>query len=159
MNINEIEKEIERLQNLLIEEKNKYKLPRLENQTYYYVTNISFTNSIGLGISKDIGCNYDNSKYNNFDYFTDKDKAQKYADHIRLELELFQIRDMVRDGWIPDWDNKETDKHCIGWYINKKVDQIIMNGVGASLSFQTEEKLKHFIDLVGEEKIKQYLSF
>lgn len=156
MNEKELEKEIERLQNLLIEQrqKNQFKLPRArEKGIYYYIDDYLNADEATEDFTL-----VDNDSYDEFNYFTDENKAQKYADHIKLQLELFQIRDIINDDWIPDWNNEDISKYVLALYSDRLECFVHWKGV-SPLAFPTEEKLNKFKELVGENKIKQYLSF
>ena len=155
MNREEIQAEIERLQNLLEEDVNKYKLPRIPNERYYYITTRTNLDRIGVEYTHDDVCNSDDNKYNQYNYFTDENKAKQYADHIKLQLELFQIRDMINDGWKPDWKNIYQQRYCAYFARNESGSQLMING----LVFGSEEDMKKFIDIVGIDKIKKYVNF
>lgn len=154
MNREEIQAEIDRLQNLLEEDINEYKPRRLEeDKKYSYInSNLSVSNKFER-FSYDDNINYQNFNY--FDYYKDKDKAQQYADHIKLQLELFQIRDMINDGWKSDWSNIYQNRYCAYFARNESGSQLMING----LVFGSEEDMKKFIDIVGIDKIKKYVNF
>lgn len=137
-------------------ELDKYKLPRVENQKYYHIA--KFTLGIDINSTIDYQNNdFDNLNYEQYNYFTDKEKAQQYANHIKLELELLQIRDIIRDGWTPVWNNIEH-KYFV-FFRNGNIYIDCHFSSYRPLTFQSKEKANKFIELVGKEKIKQYLSF
>jgi hypothetical protein len=69
--------------------------------------------------------------------------------------QLSQLREVYRDGWKPDWDNRHQDKHVIEIYSGEvSVDDYITNS--QFLSFQSAEVrdmfLKNFRDLIEQAK-------
>lgn len=69
--------------------------------------------------------------------------------------QLLVCREIYRQGWKPDWTNKDEDKYCIINNLNK-IEVINYNFVGRILSFQSEEVrdqfLENFRDLIEEAK-------
>jgi len=69
--------------------------------------------------------------------------------------QLSQLRDVYRGGWEPDWDNKDTKKSCIVFYLSEiMVDCKWYEN--SFLSFQDDETaelfLKNFRDLIKQAK-------
>jgi hypothetical protein len=69
--------------------------------------------------------------------------------------QLSQLREVYRDGWKPDWDNRHQDKHVIEIYSGEvSVDDYITNS--QFLSFQSEKVrdmfLENFRDLIEQAK-------
>ena len=64
--------------------------------------------------------------------------------HLAL-MQLHQLRDCYRQGWVPDWNNAKQTKYCIEKYgapslmINRYKTNIYF------LAFQTEEIAKEFL--------------
>lgn len=77
------------------------------------------------------------------------------AEGIIALMQLIQLRDCYNDGWKPDWENGEFDKHNIYYFINK-----VIVGSNSSthhiLSFKTIELrdkfLTNFKDLIETAK-------
>lgn len=159
MNESEIKAEINRLQNLLKEKESvNYELTRANyRQKYFYIS--KFTNGIGVDSTEDYQDNsMDNFNYKQFNYFIDEEKANRFAEHIRLTFKLFQIRDVVRDCWEPDWDNDRMLKY----YVEVRFNELFKDhtlALSRCFSFQTSEKRDKFIEIVGEENLLKYLSF
>ena len=156
MNESEIKAEINRLQNLL-KEKESFKLPRSSyNHKYFYIS--KFTNGIDVGPAEDYLDSMDNRNYKQFNYFVDEEKANRFAEHIKLTLELFQVRDVLNGDWEPDWNDDSQIKYTLMRQKNELV-KIINYSDARSLSFQTNEKRDKFIEFVGKDKIIKFLSF
>ena len=137
---------------------NQYKLPRVENKKYYYISTITNFNRFGVEVTNDDVCESDDVNYNQYNYFTDENKAKQYADHIKLQLELFQIRDMINGDWKPDWDYNSKAKYVV-INVENEITNITYCYSHAPFAFETPEKRDKFIELVGEDKIMKYLSF
>lgn len=73
--------------------------------------------------------------------------------------QLSQLREVYRDGWVPDWSANEEDKFCIEFY-NGNISLEEWGGRSHFLSFQDEETrdlfLENFRDLI--EKAKPLMS-
>ena len=70
--------------------------------------------------------------------------------HLAL-MQLHQLRDCYRQGWIPDWKDGVSDKYCIELATNRYII-FIQNRCSRFLSFQSQELaekfLKNFKDLI-----------
>lgn len=70
--------------------------------------------------------------------------------HLAL-MQLHQLRDCYRQGWIPDWNTNEYIKYCIARY-NGNYQIITINRTSTFLSFQSleiaQEFLNNFKDLI-----------
>lgn len=70
--------------------------------------------------------------------------------HLAL-MQLHQLRDCYRQGWIPDWKNSKSGKYCIE-YIDDSYDIFTYCTSVSFLSFQSreiaEEFLNNFKDLI-----------
>lgn len=73
-------------------------------------------------------------------------------------MQLHRLRDVYRQGWVPDWNNKNQRKYTIKYKLNK-ITIDYWNEIQDFLSFQTkevaEEFLKNFRDLI--EKAKELI--
>lgn len=71
--------------------------------------------------------------------------------HLAL-MQLHQLRDCYRQGWIPDWSDNSTIKYYIGYYMAGSYCVYTSHILSAFLSFQTEklaeEFLNNFCDLI-----------
>ena len=73
---------------------------------------------------------------------------QATEQHLAL-MQLHQLRDCYRQGWIPNLTDK-SDKYCIRWHYNldtKSIEFIILNfsHVSTFLSFPTKELADKFL--------------
>lgn len=59
-------------------------------------------------------------------------------------MQLHQLRDCYRQGWIPDWNNTKQTKYCIESYCNMYYNTSYTTYVHF-LAFQTEEIAKEFL--------------
>lgn len=70
--------------------------------------------------------------------------------HLAL-MQLHQLRDRYRQGWVPDWNNGMSNKYCITFLTNKYTVHMYNNS-RCFLSFQSmeiaEKFLKNFKDLI-----------
>ena len=76
--------------------------------------------------------------------------SEKAAEaHLAL-IQLHQLRDCYRQGWVPDWEIN-SDKYCIQ-YTNNKYSIFNYANYRCFLSFQSQELaekfLKNFKDLI-----------
>jgi hypothetical protein len=141
----EIDKEQSTFENIVFKEI-KNELPKswedLENLKGFYV-----------GHTSDIVMTSDHvrkSKINRF-IFATKEQAEA---SIAL-AQLSQLREVYRQGWVPDWENGSITKYTIRGFRN---DLIFMDGYEAEefLSFQSkeiaEQFLENFRDLIEQAK-------
>lgn len=71
--------------------------------------------------------------------------SREAAEQHLVLMQLHQLRDCYRQGWIPDWDNKETIKYgveCVGgrWIV------LTNSSTRRFLTFQTEELAEEFLN-------------
>ena len=64
--------------------------------------------------------------------------------HLAL-MQLEQLRDCYRGGWVPDWDNYKENKYVIFNY-NDKVKTIVSLGRSSFLSFPSEQLRDKFLN-------------
>lgn len=65
--------------------------------------------------------------------------------HLAL-MQLHQLRDCYRQGWIPDFSNSDTFKYCINKVYNGDIDILVYTTNNNFLSFQTRELAKEFLN-------------
>jgi hypothetical protein len=69
--------------------------------------------------------------------------------------QLSQLREVYRNGWVPDWKDDDKYKYCIEFYTNKIYTDKYTN-TSQFLSFQDEETrdlfLENFKDLIEQAK-------
>ena len=75
---------------------------------------------------------------------------QATEQHLAL-MQLHQLRDCYRQGWVPNWKDFESNKYCI-IFIDYKYAIVLHNTASSFLSFQSreiaEEFLTNFRDLI-----------
>lgn len=59
--------------------------------------------------------------------------------------QLSQLREVYRNGWVPNWGNEGQNKHCIHYY-NDKLDTTIATKTSYFLAFQTQNIMKLFLE-------------
>ena len=64
--------------------------------------------------------------------------------HLAL-MQLHQLRDCYRQGWIPNWSNDLENKHCIV-YVNNMLRVCIYGTMQRFLSFQSYEIATEFLN-------------
>ena len=66
-------------------------------------------------------------------------------------MQLHQLRDCYRQGWVPNWEDGVSDKYCIEFATNRYII-FIQNRCSRFLSFQSyeiaEKFLENFKDLI-----------
>lgn len=157
--INELKSQIEQMQKTIEELEKKelkknYTIKRVNFGENYYVIDGWFT------VQKEIERNWNPDFYyhRSFNYFTTEKEAKKYCNHLGQTMELFRIRDLINGAWKPDWNDNNMK-----YYISVDTDSSLMKNdtlkFRKPFAFKTPEKRDEFIELVGEDKIKQFLSF
>ena len=77
--------------------------------------------------------------------------SQEAAKAHLAYMQLHQLRDCYRQGWVPDWNNSMTNKYCIN-FLKDKYTIYMYNNSRYFLSFQSreiaEKFLKNFKDLI-----------
>ena len=87
------------------------------------------------------------NKYSDKNILPSKQAAEA---HLAL-MQLHQLRDCYRQGWVPNWKDFESNKYCI-IFIDYKYVIVLHNTASIFLSFQSreiaEEFLNNFKDLI-----------
>ena len=94
----------------------------------------------------DVQSNVLKSGWKNRDIYEDKNMfpSQKAAEQHLALIQLHQLRDCYRQGWIPDWGSYKAIKYCIEFTNNKYI--IFRYYVSSNfLSFPTKELAKEFL--------------
>lgn len=71
--------------------------------------------------------------------------TRKQAEASIALAQLSQLREAYRKGWIPDWNNKNQEKHCIIFYKNATYS-VVYFATSSFLSFQDEETSDLFLE-------------
>ena len=122
---------------------------------YWYVTDYC---SISLGYA---GSRFDDFHYDTHNYFHTEEEAQKYANVLETERQLKKFADGHNDNKI-DWANINQEK----WYLyyNYKCYQADIANYNLTkqprvIYFSSGEIARQAIDTIGEDKIKEYLTY
>lgn len=102
----------------------------------------------------------DSFRYDTHNYFQTEDEARKYAKVIEIERQLKRFAD-EHNGEI-DWTDINQEKWCLHYSYNYyKVN--VSNDYWARKSrliyFSSKEIAEQAINTIGEEKIKEYLTY
>ena len=77
--------------------------------------------------------------------------SKEAAEQQLILMQLHQLRDYYRQGWVPDWEDTKSIKYCIRYADNKYTIMTCCVSV-KFLSFQSreiaEEFLNNFKDLI-----------
>ena len=121
---------------------------------YWYVTDYC---GISLGYA---GSRFDDFHYDTHNYFQTEDEAQKYANVLETERQLKKFADEY-NGEI-DWGNNNQEK-CYLYYSYSGYKVGITNQYWTKqpriIHFSSEEIAQQAINEIGEDKIKEYLTY
>lgn len=72
---------------------------------------------------------------------------------------LMQLRDVYREGWLPDWGDEDESKHCLVLEENQW-RHMALETFSETFSFQTKERAELFLENFGDylEKVKPLFS-
>lgn len=125
-------------------------------QNYYYVTHDN-----NVRCKTDYYTSVDEFRYDTRNYFRNEQEAQKYANVIETERQLKKFADEHNDKII-DWEDFKQDK----WYLyysyrdlETRVAVAMYTKEARVVYFSSEEIARQAIDEIGEEKIKEYLTY
>jgi hypothetical protein len=142
----EVDKEKSTFEKIIFK-KIENKLPKTWEE--FCEQNPTITNEYYIRECNGIGCY--NSRYR--DSEEDKNLLSTKEDveaHLAL-IQLHRLRDVYRQGWVPDWRNSLIKKYCIVFSLNN-LDIYQYTQVSHFLAFQSqevaEEFLKNFKDLI-----------
>lgn len=121
---------------------------------YWYITDYCSAN-LGYAGSKSDGFHYDTHNY-----FRTEDEAQKYAKVLETERQLKEFADKY-NGEI-DWGNNNSVKRYLCYNYNAQsisIDSVWAIREPRVVYFSSKEIAKQAIDEIGEEEIKEYLTY
>lgn len=89
-----------------------------------------------------ISCKSDRNSYSDKNILPNEESAKQYL----ALMQLHQLRDCYRQGWKPDWKNKNSTKYAIVYSIGGEliVDDYALTPI--FLSFQSEKLAKQFLN-------------
>lgn len=102
----------------------------------------------------------DNYRYDTHNYFQSEDEARKYANVLETERQLRKFADEHNDKI--DWEDIDQDKWCLGYSYRalKTMTAVAMYTREArTIYFSSQEIARQAIDEIGEDKIKDYLTY
>ena len=102
----------------------------------------------------------DSFRYDTHNYFQTEEEAQKYANVLGIERQLKKFADEHND--VIDWTNINQHKWNLCYYYSRyEVSPIRCCVVKEArvIYFSSEEIAKQAIDEIGEEEIKEYLTY
>ena len=105
--------------------------------------------------------NIDDFYYDTHNYFQTEDEAQRYADVLEIERQLKRLADENND--VIDWSDGDSAKYYL---CNNCIAQSI-SIIGSAwvrreprvIYFSSREIAQQAINKIGEEKIKEYLTY
>lgn len=156
-----VDQQMLELQKLLLEHKNKVKEKSLHeliigerkrNDTYYLIDNIS-NKIIKYFDNNDFT---DKRLYENFNYFQDKNEAERYQRLTYLNTKMIRVRNYLNNGWFPiDFE------YCvITLLFNDKESYCVVDGINSNTSplfFKNCVKAQEFENLVDKKEMIEYL--
>lgn len=102
----------------------------------------------------------DSFRYETHNYFQTEEEAQRYAKVLETERQLKKFADEHND--VIDWSDINQHKWNLCYYYSRyEVSPIRCCGVKESrtIYFSSEEIAQQAMDEIGEEKIKDYLTY
>lgn len=102
----------------------------------------------------------DSFRYDTHNYFQTEDEAQKYANVLETERQLTKFADEY-NGEI-DWGNNNSVKRYLCYNYNAQsisIDSVWAIREPRVIYFSSKEIAKQAIDEIGEEEIKEYLTY
>lgn len=153
--ISELEQQLAVLRAEVEKEENK-RWRAKEGYKYWYV-NSSGNPDCLHEYNRDI---IDNFRYDTHNYFQTEDEARRYAKVLETERQLKKFADEHND--VIDWSDINQHKWNLCYYYSRyEVSPIRCCGVKESrtIYFSSEEIARQAIDEIGEEEIKEYLTY
>lgn len=160
--ISELEQQLTALRAEVKEEEKKdkqdkrWRANRYEN--YWYITDW------GIAITEEdirtANSATDNYRYDTHNYFQTEEEARKYASVLETERQLRKFADVHND--VIDWNDNSLIKRSLCYDYNTQ--SIWIPPVGTMkeprvIYFSSAEIARQAIDEIGEEKIKEYLTY
>ena len=151
--ISELEKQLTALKTEIEKENKRWRSK--DGDTYWLV-----------GSNGETTCSYeyhrdtDNFRYDTHNYFQTEDEARKYAKVLEIERQLKKFADGHNDK--SDWANINQEK----WYLyyNYSCDKVGISShywtkESRAIYFSSKEIAEQAINEIGEDKIKEYLTY
>lgn len=138
------------------EDKSTNKRWRAEENAVYHFT----TDTGKVGVSREYLMDVDNIRYDTHNYFKTKEEAEEYANVLETERQLKKFAD-EHNGKI-DWSDINR-KNCSLCYNYIRCEVVIIRSCvikdARVIYFSSKEIAQQAIDEIGEDKIKDYLTY
>lgn len=160
--MNDIEKKIENLKAEFLEkleelqkeaeEQKKQEEPKPwkpeVGESYFYISsNFEVTNKVKRTTS------FEADRISNGNCFATKKRAEQVAEKMRLLLRLEQLHDVLCPDYVPDWNNDDELKFCLGYYCDDDcwfVDSFNVTQYPIAV-FDTKENAKKAAEILNKE--------
>lgn len=126
-----------------------------ENAVYHFTTDTG-----KVGVSREYLMDVDNIRYDTHNYFKTKEEAEEYANVLEIERQLKRFADEHNDKI--DWEDFKQDK----WYLYYSYRDLKISAAVAMYTkearviyFSSKEIAEQAIKTIGEDKIKDYLTY
>lgn len=154
--ISELEQQIVELKAEVEKEEKENKRWRAEKRDTYWFVDGDGTPKWWHEYSRDI----DGFYYDTHNYFQTEEKAQKYANILETERQLKKFADKHNNAI--DWSDNNQEKWNLCYYYSRyEVSPIrcCMVKEARVIYFSSEEIAEQAIKTIGEDKIKDYLTY
>ena len=126
-----------------------------ENAVYHFTTDTG-----KVGVSREYLMDVDNIRYDTHNYFKIKEEAEEYANVLEIERQLKKFAD-EHNGEI-SWSNNSSAKRYLSY--NYSMQSICTRSVWTLkeprvIYFSSREIAEQAIKTIGEDKIKDYLTY
>lgn len=123
-------------------------------QNYYYVTHDN-----NVRCKTDYYTSVDEFRYDTSNYFRNEQEAQKYANVLEIERQLKRLADEHND--VIDWSNSLAKCYLSYNYDTQSIsiDSAWARREPRVIYFSSEEIAEQAIKTIGEEEIKEYLTY
>lgn len=152
--ISELEKQLAALKTEIEKENKRWRSK--ENWDIYWLVCSNGEPNWSYELNRDS----DSFRYDTHNYFQTEEEAQKYAKVLETERQLKKFADEHND--VIDWSNINQHKWCL--YYNYKYYRVDIGNPcwskdARTIFFSSKEIAEQAIDEIGEDKIKEYLTY
>ena len=154
--ISELEQQIVELKAEVEKEEKENKRWRSKNGDIYWLVGRNGKHDWSYELNRDS----DSFRYDTHNYFQTEEEAQRYAKVLETERQLKKFADEHND--VIDWSDINQHKWNLCYYYSRyEVSPIRCCGVKESrtIYFSSREIAQQAIDKIGEDKIKEYLTY
>ena len=148
MNREEILQKIEELKELVKEHDEKSKFWRAdEGKSYYWIwCDVCYE-------ERELYCESDNGRYACGNYKPTKEAAEADAKFIKCMHKLRNAARQLNDGWVPDWNDSNTYKWCIGYNHHNTSFTVysVLGNAFVDVYFKSERLAMRALDMLDDE--------